>query len=119
MPPRRCWRRPSRRRPANWGPVDGYNTRAPRLLRLKALRRSIPATGVRHARARQPDRKERGVGDAPLRVPVREMPEAVRAHPDHPATREGQADVPLVQGDEGDAAARGVHGADEEEELSA
>jgi len=49
---------------------------------------------------------------------VREVPEAVRAHHDHLGARERESPVPDVQEHESCAAARHIHGADSEEELT-
>jgi hypothetical protein len=57
--------------------------------------------------------------DAEIRVHVREVQEAVRADHDHVGAGEGNSEVPEVQGLEGRAAARRLHGADLEEELKA
>jgi hypothetical protein len=48
-----------------------------------------------------------------------EVREALRAHNDHLRAGEDHTEVPNVQGHEGRAAIRRLHGADEEEELIA
>jgi hypothetical protein len=44
--------------------------------------------------------------------------QALRAHHDHLGAREGEADMPSVQGDDGDSTVLWIHGADGEEELT-
>lgn len=72
------------------------------------------------ARAHVPGQGKEGTGiyHAALRVRVREVQEAFRGNHDHLGAGEGQNEVPEVPRLESRAAARWLHGADFEEELS-